>query len=153
MRLQLSRAFTAAKEQSEVWRFLSDLEEVGSLVPGVDRLSRIDESDDHELSITDRVGPFQVRLQGRLSVVEHREPVALVARVHGSDPRTRTFVNGELALELEATEARRTRVTVSADLEVTGPLTTLGAPVLRRRADHVFDGFLRAVGDLAGKEP
>lgn len=155
MRLEIPQEFTVAVPRAIVWGFLQDVRTLAECIPGTDEVAVLEADRRFEGTVADRVGPFRVRVKLLATVEEREEPRYLRVSIAGQDRASQTRLSGALESTLDGPADGPTRVALAATVDVTGPLTTLGASVVRRRAAEIFGGFAvcakrRLAGDVEG---
>jgi uncharacterized protein len=131
-----------------VWAFMLDVPSVGRCVPGLTDVERIDDTT-YSGVMSVRVGPIQVRLDGRVIVVEqdaagHTARMDLIA----SDKRVNGGVNAKMRMTVSpADDGRKTSLDIHTDANVMGKLGEFGQGVIRKKADQIVQEFAR---NLAG---
>jgi carbon monoxide dehydrogenase subunit G len=130
----------------DVWRLLRDTERFAGLVPGVEQIERIEPSDKeaYRVRVTEKVGPFKITMKLEVTVNELSELSALGATVKGGDAMGLSRATGPVRVDL-APSPLGTAMGLTVNIEILGKLTTLGAPVVRRRVNELFSVFAQRV--------
>jgi uncharacterized protein len=140
----IEHRITVPAPPERVWAFMMDVPAVSRCVPGVDGVARIDETT-YAGVMQVRVGPIQVRLDGRVILAE-RDADARTARMdlQAADKRVNGAVNARMRMHLEpASAAAATEVAIQTDANVMGKLGEFGQSVIRRKADQIVQEFAR----------
>jgi uncharacterized protein len=138
----IDHRITVPAPPEQVWAFMMDVPAVSQCVPGVDSVTRIDDQT-YAGVMRVRVGPIQVRLDGRVIVAE-RDEVAQQARMdlQAADKRVNGAVNAKMRLQLSAADnGRQTDVEIRTDANVMGKLGEFGQAVIRKKADQIVQEF------------
>jgi uncharacterized protein len=138
----IDHRITVPAPPEQVWAFMMDVPAVSQCVPGVDGVARIDDQT-YVGVMRVRVGPIQVRLDGRVIVAE-RDEVAQQARMdlQAADKRVNGAVNAKMRLKLSAADnGRQTDVEIRTDANVMGKLGEFGQAVIRKKADQIVQEF------------
>jgi carbon monoxide dehydrogenase subunit G len=140
----IDHRITVPAPPEQVWAFMMDIPAVSRCVPGVDGVARIDD-ETYSGVMSVRVGPIQVRLDGRVVLAE-RDEAARQARMdfQAADKRVNGAVNAKMRLQLSSTaDGRQTDVEISTDANVMGKLGEFGQAVIRKKADQIVQEFAR----------
>lgn len=141
MLVELTREVDLPADQRAAWAILRDVEQLASCVPGASDVTEVEPDRTYRGLVTDRVGPFKVKMAVDVTIEAMEEPSFLQARLSGSDRISQTTVDGSLQARIRPIAEGVTRLGLTARIEIRGPLTSLGAPVVRRRAVSIFDEF------------
>lgn len=140
MRVDFRRSEHLTSGAAECWALVRDVTEVARCLPSVERLEAVGNGH-YSACVSDKVGPFRVRVDVELVVVTSDLERRLEVTVRGGDAKTNTRVTGSLTVMVLDAEGG-VALSVAAQAEVLGPLATLGAGPIRRRSDELFAGFL-----------
>ena len=135
---------TVPAPPERVWAFMMDVPAVSRCVPGVGDISQIDDTT-YAGVMTVRVGPIQVRLDGRVILAE-RDASARQARMdlQAADKRVNGAVNAKMRMHLQpAASGDGTDVAIQTDANVMGKLGEFGQSVIRKKADQIVQEFAR----------
>jgi carbon monoxide dehydrogenase subunit G len=143
VQLDITKSTDVPATQERAWALVSDMPKLCACIPGLDGLTDL-EPNRYSATITDKLGPFRLQLPVQLAVVSRDEPRRLAAQVSGNDGRGQARVKGSVEALLEPA-GDGTRLTVTASIDVLGKLAALGATPMRRRADDIFNEFVRRV--------
>ena len=157
MREQLDRAFVVEVARDEVWPRLLDVQSVASWLPIMHSVTEVSsgrsgiDGSSFQAAFEDRVGPFWLRgdLHIEVAGVQDLEEVSIRAR--GEDRQIRSRIMIDAACLLSEDGPDRTRVRLSGTYEITGRVATLGAGVIRSKANKLIETFCaNAAHGLAG---
>lgn len=137
---QFQREVTVTSDAAETWTTVTDIDQLISWVP---ILSEVDEHDPlqrYSALLLDRVGPFSMRADLSIDVVDLRDGESITIRAEGHDRQvdSRILVEGTMKL---ATAPGGTSITVTGHYEVTGRVANFGGPMIRSKAQSVIDDF------------
>ena len=138
----IDHRITVPAPPEQVWAFMMDVPAVSQCVPGVEGVARIDD-ETYSGVMRVRVGPIQVRLDGRVILAE-RDEAARQARMdlQAADKRLNGAVNAKMRLQLSAADdGRQTDVEIRTDANVMGKLGEFGQAVIRKKADQIVQEF------------
>jgi carbon monoxide dehydrogenase subunit G len=113
-------------------------------VPGVESVARIDD-ETYAGVMKVRVGPIQVRLDGRVVLAE-RDEATRTARMdlQAADKRVNGAVNAKMQMRLQpAADGQQTDMAISTDANVMGKLGEFGQSVIRKKADQIVQDFAK----------
>ena len=140
----IEHRITVPAPPERVWAFMMDIPAVSRCVPGVDGVARIDDTT-YSGVMSVRVGPIQIRLDGRVILAERDEP-ARQARMDlkAADKRVNGAVNAKMRMQLSPGETSdKTDVDIRTDANVMGKLGEFGQAVIRKKADQIVQEFAR----------
>jgi uncharacterized protein len=138
----IDHRITVPAPPERVWAFMMDIPAVSRCVPGVDGVARIDDQT-YSGVMSVRVGPIQVKLDGRVILAE-RDEATRRARMdlQAADKRVNGAVNAKLRMQISGTEgAQQTDVELNTDANVMGKLGEFGQAVIRKKADQIVQEF------------
>jgi carbon monoxide dehydrogenase subunit G len=146
MLLTISEELNLDASPEEVWSLLRDTPRLAALLPGVEKVTSLNESgvEAYQAHASDKIGPFKVALKMEIRVVETQEPANLKASIKGGDSLGLNRITGSLHIMLNPA-ASAARMRFEADIEILGKLATLGAVPIRRRATEKFAEFARNI--------
>ena len=140
----IEHRITVPAPPEQVWAFMMDVPAVSRCVPGVDGVAQIDDTT-YSGVMSVRVGPIQVRLDGRVILAE-RDEAARQARMdlQAADKRVNGAVNAKMRMHLApAGGGASTDVDIQTDANVMGKLGEFGQSVIRKKADQIVQEFAR----------
>jgi carbon monoxide dehydrogenase subunit G len=154
MLLKLTEELPVDASLGDVWRLLRDTPRLTGLLPGVESVRPLDEQgvEAYSAKVSDRVGPFRIKLDLEVRVTESVERSLLRARIKGADSAGLNRVTGSLEIALALLAPSGTQMHFEASIEVLGKLAALGAAPLRRRTTESFAEFARNIQGQFGKE-
>ena len=147
MREAVEREFAVAAPRAEVWSRLLDVETVASWLPIMHSITQLSPGTDgivgagYSAAFEDRVGPFSLRADLRIDVTDVRELEEVSVQARGEDRQTRSRIMIDAAAHLSEDGPDRTHVRLSGTYEITGRVATLGAGVIRSKANKLIDAF------------
>ena len=140
----IEHRITVPAPPERVWAFMMDIPAVSRCVPGVDGVARIDDTT-YSGVMSVRVGPIQIRLDGRVILAERDEPARLARMdLQAADKRVNGAVNAKMRMHLSPGESSdKTDVDIRTDANVMGKLGEFGQAVIRKKADQIVQEFAR----------
>jgi uncharacterized protein len=130
----------AAPQQA--WDFLNDINKFSTCLPGIDEVKQIDDKT-FDGVISAAVGPISGKFSFRSTILESRPPAQMLVRTEGADSVTKSTVNADLMMDLNAAGTGQTEMTYRADVKIKGRLAILGDMVLRATATLILQEFAR----------
>ena len=152
--MQIEHRVAVPAPPDRVWAFMMDVPAVSQCVPGVGNVERIDDQTYSGL-MTVRVGPIQVRLDGRVILAE-RDESARRARMdlQAADKRVNGAVNARMTMQLSpADNGQHTDLAISTDAHVMGKLGEFGQSVIRKKADQIVQEFATNLTSAVATSP
>ena len=140
----IDHRITVPASPERVWAFMMDVPAVSQCVPGVNGVTQIDDST-YSGVMSVRVGPIQVRLDGKVILAE-RDEAARQARMdlQAADKRVNGAVNAKMTMRLESADGgNATDLDIQTDANVMGKLGEFGQSVIRKKADQIVQEFAR----------
>ena len=147
MREVVDREFVVEAALAEVWSRLIDVETVASWLPILHSVAPRSpggpglEGSSFQAVFEDRVGPFTLRADMRIEVEGVRELEEVSIRARGEDRQVRSRIAIDAVARLSSEGPDRTRVRLTGTFEITGRVATLGAGVIRSKANKIIDTF------------
>jgi len=138
----IDHRITVPAAPERVWAFMMDIPAVSRCVPGVEGVAQIDDTT-YSGVMSVRVGPIQIRLDGRV-VLAQRDEAARLARMdlQAADKRVNGAVNAKMRMQLSpTTDSNTTDVEIHTDANVMGKLGEFGQAVIRKKADQIVQEF------------
>ena len=126
--------------KAAVWRFLWDVERVARCMPGCQKVREVS-PERYEVVVEERMGPFKIRFDMEVEVLERREEELVRLQVQGSDRKLGTSSRGELEVRLEGLDSGPTALDIAADIQVTGKVASLRQAAIKRKAQDVVQKF------------
>ncbi len=141
MRETLERQFRVASPVGEVWTRLLDVPRVASWLPILNSVTERVPLAEYVAVLEDKVGGFTLRADLQIDVVRLEEWVEIAVRARGEDRQVRSRILIDASARLDPDGAGGTLVGISGSYEITGRVATLGAGVIRSKANKLIDQF------------
>jgi uncharacterized protein len=139
-------SFMLDAPRDAVWALFEDVERAGSCVPGVEKITRVDDQNYQGL-LKVKVGPIAASFNGQVRIVERSAQDKIVAEVTGEDKgsasRVKATFTGRLSPEGEAT-----RLDYEMEVALRGRLGQFGGAVVRATAKKMTAEFARKLNAL-----
>jgi len=141
--VELTNEFSVSVPVDQAWAVLTDLERIAPCMPGCE-LREVD-GDEYRGVVKVKVGPIIAQYKGVASFRECDEAShRAVVRAEGRDTRGQGDASATITATLEP-EGGRTRVTVHADLLITGKVAQFGRGVLADVSSKLLGQFVQAL--------
>lgn len=150
MKFNQSAQIPVAREP--LWEFLMDVPKVAQSLPGVESVSKIDDTT-YEGALKVRVGPIALNLLGKIIVEERdKENWRAALRAEANDRRAAGAVKGKTTMMLKAVDSNQTELVVETDVNILGKIGEFGQPIIRKKADSMLKEFVENIKkQLTGK--
>ena len=150
MKFSQSAQIPVAREP--LWEFLMDVPKVAQSLPGVESVSKIDDTT-YEGALKVRVGPIALNLLGKIIVDERdKENWRAALRAEANDRRAAGAVKGKTTMMLKAVDSNQTELVVETDVNILGKIGEFGQPIIRKKADSMLKEFVENIKkQLTGK--
>jgi uncharacterized protein len=135
-----------------LWEFLMDVPKVAQSLPGVESVSKIDDTT-YQGALKVRVGPIALNLLGKIIVEEQdKENWRASLRAEANDRRAAGAVKGKTTMLLKDLGAGQTELVVETDVNILGKIGEFGQPIIRKKADNMLKEFVENIKkQLTGK--
>jgi len=149
MKQEFSETLVVDASPEAVWATVSDIKTVLSWI------SIVESADDvatgrYKVVLADKLGPFKLRADVSVEVVERVEGEKIRARGDGEDRQIGSRLIVEVELDVAAQNGG-TKLDVGGSYEVTGRPAALGAGAIRKKAANILAEFFAAAQrDVAG---
>ncbi|MGH9355133.1 MAG: CoxG family protein [Terriglobia bacterium] len=162
MQVNIAENLTLDVTQADVWHLLRDTKRLASMIPGVQSITALEDhqlsgassladseltvdrgadSESYAASVVESIGPFRLKLDLQIRIVEAVEPSRLKAELNGLERGGHNRLSGSLTATLKPLQPEETLLSLTASIEVLGKLAALGAAPIRRRSNEVFAQF------------
>jgi carbon monoxide dehydrogenase subunit G len=152
--VRLDNEFVVPRPVDEAWAVLTDIERIAPCMPGA-KLTEVD-GDDYHGTVKVKVGPVVAQYAGVARFRErdadrHHAVLEATGKQSGGSGRASALVTADLAAESEGS----TRVTVSTDLSIAGPLAQFGRGAIAQVSGRLLDQFVAELRNtvLAESQP
>lgn len=142
MHQDIARTVAVAASRRAVWEALVDVPRVASWLSVVGQVREIEPLRRYSAVLEDRIGPFVLRAD--LAVTVAAEEPRLHVEASGEDRQVASRISA--AVDIAVTDdGGRTTVALTGGYDITGRVATLGAGAIRKKGEHVLDGFVAAL--------
>ena len=143
MKFSQSAQIPVAREP--LWEFLMDVPKVAQSLPGVESVSKIDDTT-YDGALKVRVGPIALNLLGKIIVEEQdKENWRATLRAEANDRRAAGAVKGKTTMMLKALDSNQTELVVETDVNILGKIGEFGQPIIRKKADSMLKEFVENI--------
>ena len=127
--------------RKRVWDFLTDPNQLGQCVPGVEKIEIIEPNKKYRGVVSVGLGGVKARFNGEVNILELDEPNHAKLKAHGTATGTAADVLSEMSLSDGNDD--NTLVHWTADVSVSGQLASLAArlmlPVSQKLSDQFYE--------------
>ena len=128
-----------------LWDFLMDVPKVAKSLPGVESVSKIDDTT-YEGALIVRVGPIKLNLQGKIILEEqNKNDWRAALRAEAKDRMAAGAVSGKTSMTLKEISANQTQLAVETDVNILGKIGEFGQPIIRKKADQMLQQFVENI--------
>ncbi len=147
MLLAITKSVALPATVEAVWAVVRDPVRVAGCLPNISEFRAADAPGRYTTLLVERLGPFSVRVALTVEVTEDAAARRMVATIAGADSGGAARVRGDVRATVTP-DGEGSTLEVTSDVEVLGRMAALGAVPMRRRADQVFDQFVRDIAAL-----
>ena len=148
---QFVRTIAVSRDVPTCWSILTDVERIAGWVSIVGPVEEREHLKAYTTVLEDRMGPFRLRAALDIEVTDVVEQRSLSLRAQGEDRQVASRIAVDATLRLDGDgdgdgegDGHGTSVTVDGSYEVTGRIATLGASMIRSKAQKLLDEFFAA---------
>jgi uncharacterized protein len=151
MQTSISRIFEIDRPIKQVWRSLSNPNEIVTCVPGATLTEQVDENN-YKGAVTLKFGPVKASYDGLVTFLE-RNAATKTMKLKGIGTDVKGKGGADMIMDGVLTEAAgKTSVNVTMNVEVTGMLAQFGSRLINDVSNQVFDQFIANFSNkLAGE--
>ncbi len=139
--MQLKGNITIQAPRKKVWNFLTDPNQIGQCVPGVEKIETIEPLKKYRGIVSVGLGSVKARFSGDVEILELEEPNRAKLKAHGTATGSAADALSEMSLSDGPDGA--TMVAWTADVNVSGQLASLASrlmvPVSQKLAGIFYD--------------
>ena len=143
--MNVEERLTLPASRDAAWAFLWQVERVARCIPGCTDVQEVEPRQTYRAVFQDSVGPYKVRFEVDIMLVDIQEPSRIALRASGRDTKLGARQQVTLTLELNELGPSQTELRVSGDVEILGKIATLGQFVIKRKVKTVFEQFGQCV--------
>jgi carbon monoxide dehydrogenase subunit G len=141
--MKLDGEVTINADRQKVWDFLTDPEAVSQCAPGLESMKIIEPDKQFEAVAGLGFGTVKVRFVTNVYWVELDAPNFAKMTAHGTAPGSAADVTG--GMQLEDTADGGTKMTWSADVMVSGTITSLASRMMGSVSKKIANSFFECV--------
>lgn len=139
--------------RKKVWDFLTDPNQIGQCVPGVEKIETIEEMKRYHGVVSVGLGSVKARFSGEVEILELDEPNRAKLKAHGTATGSAADVISEMSLS-DGPDGS-TLVHWTADVNVSGQLTSLVSrlmvPVSQKLAGIFYDEVRKRIETVSAQ--
>lgn len=140
--MKLAGEYVFEAEIQEVWDALFDPAVLAAVMPGCEKLERVDGAYVGEIKV--KVGPIQGKFAGKVDLVDQVPPTSYKMIVDGKGAQG--FVKATATIKLEA-QGTSTRITYDSDAQVGGKIATVGQRLVETSARAIVKQSLEGLAE------
>lgn len=139
--MKITQEFVVTKSPDTVWEFFQDVPAVAKCLPGAEMLGRGDDGS-YQGRLSVKLGPMTASFEGAATVTP--DPAARGARIEGKGVDRQGGSRGQVKVDysIEAAGSDSSKVTVDADVTLSGPAAQFG------RTGLINEMSKRLIGDF-----
>lgn len=145
MILDITKSVTLQVPADRVWALLQDPPAVAGCLPNVKDFRPAGDPGRWATLLVEKLGPFAVQVALTIEVSEDPATRRMTARVAGDDKGGAARVRGDLVASVVPVGEAAATLDIASNVEVLGRLATLGAVPMKRRADQIFELFVKNI--------
>lgn len=138
---------TIRAPRKKVWDFLTDPNQIGQCMPGVEKIETIEELKKYRGTVSVGLGSVKARFNGDVEILELDEPNRAKLKAHGT--ATGSVADAISEMTLSDGPDGSTQVAWTADVNVSGQLASLVArlmvPVSQKLAGVFYDEIRKKI--------
>ena len=136
----------------KVWTFSIDPEQIGTCVPGCEKIERIDERT-YLTIVQAGVGPIQVRFKFVSTLTEIDEPRHIHFESKGEDIGKAGRFSQTSDVDFREISEEEVEISYTSNINVVGRLATFGERVMRAQAKKIGENFIQSFKEkIEGKK-
>ncbi|MCL4268142.1 MAG: carbon monoxide dehydrogenase subunit G [Anaerolineales bacterium] len=139
--------------RKKVWDFLTDPNQIGQCVPGVEKIETIEEMKRYHGVVSVGLGSVKARFSGEVEILELDEPNRAKLKAHGT--ATGSAADAVSEMHLSDGPDGSTLVHWTADVNVSGQLTSLVSrlmvPVSQKLASVFYDEVRKRIETVSAQ--
>jgi carbon monoxide dehydrogenase subunit G len=145
MEKEITHSFDIVASARQVWEFLWDVEAMAHCVPGCEETSVVEEGRIYKAKVRRKVGPFYIRFELDIEVVESVLEQKTVVKISGRDKRLRSEIKQTITTTLKENNDRSTSVSINTVFHLSGVLASLGWSLLQGHIYQTLDETVDAI--------
>lgn len=142
-RMVIQEKFVVKAPIKRVWEFAIDPEQIGSCVPGCEKIEKIDDRT-YLVIVHAGVGPIKVRFKFTSTMTEIDEPKHLHIESKGADLGKAGSFTQMSDVDLSEISEEEVEVSFMSNINVVGRLATFGERVMRAQAKKIGEQFIQS---------
>ncbi len=145
-----SRSLSVSSDPEKTWATLVDVPQLVGWITVVEDARELVPLESYSAVLMDRIGPFKLRADLDIRMLDVRAGEHLAISVAGEDRQVGSRVTVAATLDLVPGETGGCRVQIDGSYEVTGKVASMGTGTIRKKADKVLDEFFDRAGESLG---
>lgn len=140
----------AAFDAATCWKVLTDVPRLASWVTVIGDVMELSWLEHYRAVLLDRLGPFKLKADLDVTVSEVKNAEHIRVQAVGEDRQVSSRIGIDATLVLEPQPSGGTAIEIVGTYEVVGRVATLGAGMIRQKADKIIDEFTQHATEALG---
>ena len=149
--MKFEQQVTTEASREALWAVLSDFQRTARCLPGIEDVHQVD-SLTYQGTMRIRLGPMGFNFSGTIELEQDEKEGRWSMRAHAQDRRVGAGFRAIIEAALTEPGPGLAGLRVSADVQFMGRLGELGQPLIKRKADAMFQEFAENLKRLAAVE-
>jgi carbon monoxide dehydrogenase subunit G len=145
MQQEFQHSFVVDVSRDQAWSFLWDIKAVAKCIPGCEQVWATEEGKSYKARLRRQVGPFLLRFELDISVIESVALQRIQVVVSGEDRRLRSKIQQDITLSLTESDRGRCQLDIASSFRLEGMLVSLGQRLLSGQIQQELDIFVECV--------
>lgn len=145
-----SRSLTVSSDPEKAWATLIDVPQLVGWITVVEDARELVPLESYSAVLMDRIGPFKLRADLDIQMLDVQEGKHLAIAVAGEDRQVGSRVTVAATLDVVPRDTGGCQVQIDGSYEVTGKVASMGTGTIRKKADKVLDEFFDRAGESLG---
>ena len=141
--MKIDRTVKIGAPIEKVWEAIMDVPSVAALIPGVEKVERIDEKN-YKFTMKSKVAGIPVSFELLTNITEMERPVLIKTVTDGKALGGLGRVSQTQTLRLKALSDSEVEIVYEAEMMLVGRLATFGERIFRAKATEMGDNFIEA---------
>ena len=143
--------FNVEAQPEQLWTFLWDIESMAQCIPGCEEVITHEDKKSYKARMRRKVGPFVIRIEMDILIVECEPPKRIVMEVSGKDKRLRSELTQRVTVSLNVEGDGNCKVVIDTHLQLSGVLATLGVSLLSGHIEQEINTFVTSLREAIEK--
>lgn len=141
MRQEFERRLSLPGSAAQAWETITDVRQVAGWIPKLHDVEELAPLQSYRAVLEDRLGPFRLRADLEIQVLQVVPPDLIQVRAEGEDRQVHSRISVEAQLRLTPASGAA-QLDLTGAYEVTGRVAALGAGAIRKKGEVMLDEFV-----------